>query len=257
MRGSASSAHSPFRPTSLIRDAGLPGRIAGLPARSLEPCWMLEAVKPRRGDPPATCAGYNWADTASRDGAAASAAAFFVRPGALHSAARLRLCLRRPAPYPLPRSSSPHNTSSVGFVWLFFLRAPFRFPGLRKRRENSISAPSFFLSTQNLLRRSCVVIFCSLHSVSPVCVSAGKTPYPLLPFHSKNRYSEMYGIPVFISCTCCPTLIYYCILSCSARYCSDFSKDRRIACAVAFVTDVLSASNSSHGIGSLFFSHQM
>ena len=218
MRGSASSAHSPFRPTSLIRDAGLPGRIAGLPARSLEPCWMLEAVKPRRGDPPATCAGYNWADTASRDGAAASAAAF-LRQKKL---------------------------------------APFRFPGLRKSRENSISAPSFFLSTQYLLRRFCVVVvFCSLHSVSPVCVRAGKTPYPLHSFHSKNRYSDFFGIPVFISYTRCPTLIYYCILSCSARYCSDFSKDRRIACAVAFVTDLLSASNSSHGIGSLFFSHQM
>ena len=78
---------------------------------------MLEAVKPRRGDPPATCAGYNWANTASRDEAAASAAAFFVRPGALHFAAGQRLCRCPTASYPLPRSSSPNRTGMCDSVF--------------------------------------------------------------------------------------------------------------------------------------------
>ncbi len=41
------------------------------------------------------------------------------------------------------------------------------------------------------------------------------------------------------------------------RNCSDFSKERKMASAVARSMDLLSASNSSQGMGSFFSSHQM
>ena len=106
---------------------------------------MLEAVKPRGGDPPATCAGYNWADTASRDGAAASAAAFFVSPERVKHAPAKEIALRK--------DGSAANVKHLPESRLFFERSVFRATA-KPRRENGLIFLSSLSSEETL--RGCV-----------------------------------------------------------------------------------------------------